>query len=60
MWIGCGAGARCSGARVEDVVHGGAQSGGSRTFRARLPCRERAGAESCFTHWAMGRSSSTW
>eukprot|EP00964_Phaeocystis_antarctica_P129030 scaffold92866_cov54-Phaeocystis_antarctica.AAC.2 len=30
-------------------------------FRPRLPYRQRAGAESCMSsHWATGRSSSTW
>eukprot|EP00964_Phaeocystis_antarctica_P142786 scaffold108120_cov47-Phaeocystis_antarctica.AAC.2 len=30
-------------------------------FRPRLPCRQRVGAESCMSsHWARGRSSSTW
>ena len=38
--------------RVEDAVHGGEKSGGPRTFRPRLPCRQLAGAESCifFSH----------
>ena len=39
----------------------GARRGDSRTLRPRLPCRQRAGAESCMSsHWATGRSLSTW
>ena len=40
---------------------GACQSGDSRTLRPRLPCGQRAGAESCISsHWATGKSLSTW
>ena len=47
--------------KAEDAVQKGCTERLSRTFRPRLPCRQRADAESCmFSHWGTGRSSSTW
>eukprot|EP00964_Phaeocystis_antarctica_P042332 scaffold24261_cov51-Phaeocystis_antarctica.AAC.2 len=53
---------RGEGDEAEDAVQKGCKEQFSRTFRPRLPCRQRADAEStCMSsHWGTGRSSSTW